>query len=467
MSDRALSVATHRDVSVPIRSNTGTSTIMNGEERARRRGLTRRDLVLGGSALGAAAALGIATTGSPFRGGRETVTFWHLFGGGDGERLTEILADIDSEHADSDVRELILQWGNPYYTKLALAAVGGSPPDVAVVHATRLPSFAPAGLLEELTPELLEPYGLGADRFLEAPWKSCQFDGRQYAIPLDTHPFVLYYNTELVEKAGLLDGQGKLKPLDGENALLEACDAVKESTGKAGLIFETRGVTPWRVFLTLYSQLGGPPILEEGGSRIGIDDDTAIRALEWMAQPKKRGVGGPDVDYQGSVAFFSNQSAAFALNGEWEVTTYQALDLPFGMRTVPRIFDRAANQADSHTFVIPRDPGRSPERRDAALKFISRLVRKVDWAKGGHVPASREVFESEAYRKLSPQSDYADAVEHLVFDPLAWYSGSGSNLEYNAGTSFEPVVSGTRRPEQGLRTFRAYLDRVSKTPKPV
>ena len=436
--------------------------------REARRGLTRRQALVGGAALGAAAALGVATAGSPFSGGRETVTFWHLFGGGDGERLTEILATIDAENPDSDVRQLILQWGNPYYTKLALAAVGGSPPDVAVVHATRLPSFAPAGLLEELTPELLAPHGLTEDRFLEKPWKSCQSDGRQYAIPLDTHPFVLYYNTDLCEQAGLLGSDGKLRPLDGETALLDACDAVKQETGKSGLVFETRGVTPWRVFLTLYTQLGGPPILEEGGSRIAIDDEKAIRALEWMAEPNARGVGGPDVDYQGSVAFFSNQSAAFALNGEWEVTTYQAMDLPFGMRTVPTIFDRPATQADSHTFVIPRDPDRSPERLDAALAFISRLINKgLDWAKGGHVPAYREIFESDAYRELSPQSDYASAVDDLVFDPLAWYSGSGSNLEYNAGSALSPVASGSHSPEQGLRTFRAYLDRMSKTPKPV
>jgi multiple sugar transport system substrate-binding protein len=138
------------------------------------------------------------------------------------------------------------------------------------------------------------------------------------------------------------------------------------------------------------------------------------------------------------------------------------------MTTVPTIFDRPANQADAHTFVIPRDPGRSRERRDATLQFIARLLGKsLDWAKGGHVPAYREVFESDAYRKLSPQSDYAAAVDRLVFDPLAWYSGSGSNLETNAGSAFEPVVSGGRRPEQGVRTFRAYLERVSKTPRPV
>ena len=185
---------------------------MEGERRGTPT-LSRRQVLIGGAVLGAA-ALGITTSGSPFAGGSQTVSFWHLFGGGDGERLTGILADIAAEHPDSDVRELILPWGNPYYTKLALAAVGGSPPDVAVVHATRLPSFAPAGLLEELTPELLARHGLEGKRFLEQPWKSGQSGGRQYAIPLDTHPFVLYYNTELAEKAGLLKG-GKLPALDG------------------------------------------------------------------------------------------------------------------------------------------------------------------------------------------------------------------------------------------------------------
>jgi multiple sugar transport system substrate-binding protein len=99
---------------------------------------------------------------------------------------------------------------------------------------------------------------------------------------------------------------------------------------------------------------------------------------------------------------------------------------------------------------------------------MSRLGnRGLDWAKGGHVPAYREIFDSEDYRKLSPQSDYASAVDDLVFDPLAWYSGSGSNLEANAGTAFSPVVTGSQKAEQGLRTFRDYLDLMSKTPKPV
>src|ERR1044072_51476 len=121
------------------------------EERRGKRGLTRRQILIGGGVLGAA-ALGIASTGSPFSGGAQTVSFWHLFGGGDGERLTGILADIDSEHADSDVRELILPWGNPYYTKLALAAVGGAAPGGGRARATRLPPAPPPPAAPPSTP---------------------------------------------------------------------------------------------------------------------------------------------------------------------------------------------------------------------------------------------------------------------------------------------------------------------------
>ena len=331
------------------------------------------------------------------------------------------------------------------------------------MHATRITGFAPTGLLEELTPELLSKYDLTEDRFLSQPWKAGQWGGKQYAIPLDTHPFVLYYNTDLVKKAGV-----DVNDLDGPDKLLDAFEAVKQKTGKEGIVFETRGVTPWRLFLTLYSQLGGSPILQRGGSHIDLDDAKAIKALDWMAEPKKRNAGGADVDYQANVALFGNQTTAFALNGEWEVTTFQAQKLPFSMRTVPTIFDRPANQADSHTFVIPKDPGRSPERLDATMKFISRVMHKgVTWAQGGHIPAYKPIFESAAYRKLSPQSNYAEAANHLTFDPLAWYSGSGSDLETAAGAAFQPVVTGAKTPKQGLAAFTDYLDRLSTTPKPV
>jgi multiple sugar transport system substrate-binding protein len=102
------------------------------------------------------------------------------------------------------------------------------------------------------------------------------------------------------------------------------------------------------------------------------------------------------------------------------------------------------------------------------VQFIASLVKQsLNWSEGGHVPAYKPVFDSAAYKKLSPQSHYAEAATRVVVDPAAWYSGSGSNLEAQAGTAFQPVVTGAASPQQGLASFRTALEKLVKVPPPV
>ena len=54
-----------------------------------------------------------------------------------------------------------------------------------------------------------------------------------------------------------------------------------------------------------------------------------------------------------------------------------------------------------------------------------------------------------------------------MFDPLAWYSGSGSNMEAEAGQAFKTVLIGTSTPEQGLAAFKQAMDRLVDIPQPV
>src|SRR3954465_4153377 len=75
------------------------------------------------------------------------VIYWHLFGGGDGANMTTMVSDYQKKTGRS-VEATLLSWGNPYYTKLALAASSGRPPDVAISHVSRLPLLARAGLIE-------------------------------------------------------------------------------------------------------------------------------------------------------------------------------------------------------------------------------------------------------------------------------------------------------------------------------
>jgi multiple sugar transport system substrate-binding protein len=429
--------------------------------------LTRRRFLTGAAAVGLGAAGLIATTGPPFGGGSRTVSFWHLFSGGDGERMAEMLDAFGRSHPDVKIEPVTLTWGPPYYTKLQLAAVGGRPPDVAISHATRLAALAPAGMLEELTPELLGAHGITPDKFEPEVWKRGQFAGRQYAIPLDTHPFVLYYNTDLAKKAGLMDGD-RLRELKGEQQVLDAFGALKKASGQWGVVTEIRGVSLWRLFLTLYGQQSGGPMFSPDGKELTLDEAKAERALAFMQElGAGRKLMPTDLDYPASIANFSNKTAGAMLQGEWEVTTFQAAKMPFDMTPVPNIMGKQVSQADSHAFVVPK-ANRSAEQRDTAMRFIAGMLESsLTWAKGGHVPAFKPVLDSAEYRALEPQSHYAAAARSTIVDPAVWFSGSGSDLENEAWAAFLGVMSGGSSPKAGVAQFRDAMQTFLKKPSPV
>ncbi len=431
-------------------------------------GVTRRRLLGGAAALGTAGLLGVATAGSPWAGGSRTVAFWHLFSGGDGERLAVMLDDFAKAGTGIDVEPLTLTWGPPYYTKLALAAAGDRSPDVAAFHSSRLGAYAPQGLLTPLDPQLLAKHGITEDKFLPEVWRRGQFEGRQYLIPLDTHPLVLYYNKDLAKKAGLMDGD-RLRQLQGPDEVLDAFAAMKRATGKSGVSFEVRGVMLWRIFTTFYAQLGGAPMFTPDGTRFTMDDDKAEQAVAFMTQMTRgREVAPSDLDYPASVAFFQNGTTGFMLNGAWEVPTLNAADMPYDITPIPNVLGKDANWADSHALCVPASETRSPERLDAAVEFIAGMLeRGQTWAEGGHVPSYQPVVQNPDYAKLEPQSNYVVAAERAATGPSVWFGGAGSELENEAYAAFQGSLTGASDPPRAVRQFRQAIQEFLEKPSPV
>src|SRR3954467_10901116 len=161
-------------------------TQISASSFSRRTFLQASLLGAGGLALSGCSTLGAGITGAPVAPG--TVTFWDLFGGGDGVRMADMLAKFQQGHADLGLQHVTLTWGNPYYTKLSLATLGDQPPDVGVSHASRLSTFVGSNLLQELTPDVLAKHGLTPDKFNQKALQAVTLNGKQYAVPLDTHP---------------------------------------------------------------------------------------------------------------------------------------------------------------------------------------------------------------------------------------------------------------------------------------
>ena len=434
--------------------------------------LSRRTFLRGAAAVGAAgvaaasllrALVSAASAPAP----TQTINYWNLFGGGDGARMVQLEKMFAKSHPTITLKSTTLAWGLPYYTKLTTSTVAGQGPDVAILHMTRLPAFAPPGLLEPLDTGLLAQYGITANKFLPDIWKKAQYNGQVYAIPLDTHPFVMYYNTEICRKAGLLGSDGKLKPLVGPAAVLDAFKKAQKVTGKYGLALDTADVMPWRLFYSLYSQMGGK-VLSSDGKSIVLDDAKAVKVLSFMTELTQTSkVTGANSDYPGSVALFGSGKAGFLWNGEWEATTFQAQKLPFDMTLFPNIFGGLQTQADSHSFVIPHQRSLDKGKLAASLTFVSDVLKNsVVWAEGGHIPAYLPVADSAAYKRLSPQSHYAAEAAHVVYDPAAWYSGAASTMETDAGAAFQAVLQGHLTPAKAISQFRSDVQKLIATPPP-
>lgn len=426
----------------------------------------------------AATALPLASCSSPLAAGLlgsdldpETVIYWNLFGGGDGVRMQDMQAGYRETYGADSLQATTLTWGNPYYSKLTLATVGNQPPDVAVAHLTRAKPLWDGGILDPITEEDLAGVGLSSADFNEQAWQTQKTDGQNIAIPLDTHPFTLFYNRDVCEQAGLLDGDGLLVDLTGMDAFEAALAEISAVTG--GLAMTVANVsetsTPWRFFWTLYNQLdSATPFLSDDGATISVDEESFIEVMTKVQYWVEQGWLNSGLDYATSQTTMFTGEAAFYLQGEWEIATAQSIEgLDFGMAPIPQLYDKPAVQADSHTFILPQKD-RDPEQRQQAMQFIKTMLEQsMIWAEGGHIPAYLPTLESQEYLDLEPQRYYAESADYAVYDDAAWYGGSGSTFEDTVGAQLGLVQQGVLTPEQALQAIRDQLEVYTTTPSPL
>jgi multiple sugar transport system substrate-binding protein len=439
--------------------------------------LSRRQFLAAGGGLGLAGL--VSACGSPvatsLTGGQPAtadVIFWHLFGGGDGANMATMVKKFQ-QTSGRTVEATLLSWGNPYYTKLALAASSGRPPDVGIAHLSRLPLLAQAGLLEPIG-EQFNAVGITQDNFTPAAWKKATVDGTTYAVPLDTHPFVLYYNTRLAKKAGLLNSAGDgLEPIKGADAFIEAVAAMKQAAGGDFGAVATITADPstcWRLFSMVYSGLAGP-IVSDLGTKVDIDRGAMAESFAFLQRlTVKQKLMPSTATATTASSLFSQSKVGFLFDGVWQLPTYRTVKgLQFSIEPFPALLGpKPTAYADSHSLVVPRSTARAQSRTTDAVRFIKSLLdQSATWADGGHVPAWLPVQRSKQFLKMKPQSSYIQAAFNAVYDPAAWYTGAGSDFQTAMGSVIASVLTGGSTPQQGVASLESSLKTFSAARPPV
>ncbi|UBV44901.1 extracellular solute-binding protein (plasmid) [Deinococcus taeanensis] len=423
-------------------------------------------------------ALGLTLAGSAHA--QTKVVFWDFFAGGDGARMKQIVDAFNASQTDIKVERTTQTWGNPFYTKVHTAVVAGQTPDVMTYHL----SAAPAGLqrrdLRLITPADLALGGLKPADFqgnlissLNTAAKNAGSSGL-YGIPLDTHTFVLYYNKDLLRKAGVLSASGTLAPMKTVADLTRTLQAIKTKTGVTPIALSSNqdSASVWRLWYSLFLQQGGT--LVRGGKLSTTDLNTkGLAALRIMADWSRQGLITKNVTYPAGVALFTAGRAATMLNGNWEVPTMVdatakgQLKFDYGIMSFPALYGNASTWADSHLLAIPTN-AKTPmdaAKLKAVMTFIGYVNKQggTTWAGGGHIPAYLPTQASAAFKAMQPNTQYsATSAADARLEPSAPIFGVGGPVYDAIGVNFTPVLLGQTTPEQGIAKLTTALNGFAK-----
>lgn len=394
------------------------------------------------------------------------VVWWDFLSGGDGVRMKSLIQQFNTENPDIEIVPTTLEWGTPFYTHVQTSAAVGQGPDVMTYHLSRLPLGVSTGTLRPYSMDELKSVGLDADDYFTTDWEAAHVDGKLYAVPLDIHSIILYYNKDVLKEAGLLGDDGLPKGLDGLDNFNAALKKLSGGKTQYGLSFASAdGATIWRIFYTLLNQQSGVFLKDDkildGDS--GAKAEKATAAIgDWIA----KGYAPKLTEYAASIALFTSGKAAFHINGVWEVPTMidlaknNKLGFEWGAIQIPTLFEHTATWADSHSFAIPDRKGNpiSKEKLEAVLKVISWMNHhSLFWATAGHIPAFKPVTESEAFKKMEPNATYSSLAKTAVFDPQSKIAGVASPV-YDAATNFIlPAVNGQMAAGDAIKQLRDEL----------
>lgn len=395
--------------------------------------------------------VGNETKASPVR-----LEFWTPFSGGDNQFMTEMVNRFNKENKEIEVVQVNSRLDD-YYSRLKTAIMSGNAPDLAILHQTSLQQFVQNGYIEKLT-EPAKQINLDWTGFNKNILDSTMYDGHSYAVPLDTHALVMYYNKSFLRQAGLLDAEGK--PLlsagaDGFAAFLHKLKASIPPNIAPMAQPSTRIDSVW-LWWSLYNQInGGGTFYNEQGTEAVFNNPRALKALTFVDQLYKKQLIPPNIN--DAFKLFYDGEAAVLITGMWGTGAFEkAPNLDFGVIPMPVLFDQPAVWGDSHTIAIPTRHAMTDERKQAALTFAKWCVEHgAMWAEAGHVPSMTKVVASEPFNSLNYRSAYAATANYVAYWPRHVRQWSIVEILIQ---EFEKMNYSQQSPEQ---TLQAAVKRVN------
>ncbi|MGM7679013.1 ABC transporter substrate-binding protein [Microbacterium sp. A94] len=267
-------------------------------------------LLTGCAAGGSTGSAEVDTSTNPADvGGEVSYAIWDVNQQAGMEALIE---DFNKTYPNVDVSVEVTAYGQ-YFTKLQTQGSSGTLPDVFWMNGPNFQLFASNGMLAPLAP--LEEAGMvDAADYPPAMNELYSLDGEMYGIPKDFDTIAVFYNREILERAGLEEPTSDWT-WDDYHAMAKQ---ISDTLGSEGIVGAGDNYDNQPMVYPAILGNGGF-IIEDGKS--GYDDPKTIEALEFWTEMVADGsmlTPAQNADTAGTQRFMNGQ-AGMVWSGTWQV----------------------------------------------------------------------------------------------------------------------------------------------------
>ncbi|UJF32521.1 ABC transporter substrate-binding protein [Paenibacillus hexagrammi] len=401
---------------------------------------------------GAASGSGASSSAAPVK-----ISYWTPFSGGDGEFMTSMVKKFNEEQKEIQV-EMLNTKSDDYYTKLQTAIVSDQAPDVAIVHASRMPQFAPSQFIVPLD-DIAAKASVNWSDYNANILNSTVFDNKHYSLPLDTHALVMYYNKKFLDQAGVLK-DGKPVYDNSPEGFVSFLQKIKDKVPGdiAPLAQPNVRIDSYWMWWGFYNQLkDGGKFYSEDGKKGALNNPAALKSLTYVDDLYKKGLIPPNIN--DAFKMFQDGKAAVLITGVWGTGAFESTQgLDFGVTTMPQIYDQPATWGDSHTLALPKHSKEDAAKQLAAVKFASWNTSHGDtWAQAGHVPAVVKATQSDMFKGLKYRSDYAKTADFVKYWPR---DAKQAPINDEIIKEFEKMMNNKQDPATTLKNSDAIIEKM-------
>ncbi len=251
----------------------------------------------------------VATTTLEF--GMFTGSNWNVANANSFVIIDKAIERFESEHPGVKVHYYSGVRKDDYSEWLARKLVSGEEPDVYMVLASDFDLYCSLGVLEGLDAQIRNDNTFDADNFFSTSLKTGQYGGKQYALPYETVPRLMFVNKTLLDEEGIeMPGQDWTW-----DDLYDICRKVTKDTDGDGVL-DQFGIANYAWTDACYAD--GVTLFNDNGTDCSLTSEGMSETLRYLRRLEALN-GGQSVTQQD----YSNGKVAFLPLTFAEYRTYK------------------------------------------------------------------------------------------------------------------------------------------------